>query len=246
MKAKKILLATLLALLTGGASMGQENREEARDRIKRGNERYARAEYEAAIEEYRRVPRGAGDAYAQSLYNVGVCYYELGRTEEAIVMYRSAAAAHAGRYPKALYALGVALEDSRRWPEAKEAYREAVITSSGSYTESQLAVAHYRLGLLALREDDYEGADALFREAIARSGQAFPASHNNLGVALALAGRLEMAEQEFAVALRQSRGAFGEAAHNLKLCRSRLTMWTKAQFASLKVVETITPAIEAN
>jgi tetratricopeptide (TPR) repeat protein len=246
MRSKRLLLAVLLLSLSGITATGQDSHSEARERIRQGNEMYARAEYEVAIREYRRVPEKAGEVYAQSLYNIGVCYYELQRTEEAIKMYRSAVGASRERYPKALYALGVALEDSRRWPEAKEAYREAVITSSGSYTESQLAVAHYRLGLLALREDDYEGADALFREAIARSGQAFPASHNNLGVALALAGRLEMAEQEFAVALRQSRGAFGEAAHNLKLCRSRLTMWTKAQFASLKVVETITPAIEAN
>jgi tetratricopeptide (TPR) repeat protein len=205
---------------------------------------YARAEYEAAIKEYRRVTDKGGEAYAQSLYNIGVCFYELRRTPEAIEMYRSAVEANGGRYPKALYALGVALEDSNRWPEAREAYRQALVASGGDYAEAQLAVAHYRLGLLAIREGDYEGAKTLFREAIARSRRRFPASHNNLGVALALAGHLNMAEQEFELALKQARGAFGEAADNLRLCRAALSGETKTQITSLKVVATIAATIE--
>jgi len=245
MRVKKLLLAVLLMSLSGvtGAT-GQETGSEGRDRIRRGNEMYARAEYEAAIREYRRVPDKAGEVYAQSLYNIGVCYYELRRTREAISMYRSAVEASKGRYPKALYALGVALEDSSQWPEAKAAYRQALVASGGNYRAAQLAVAHYRLGLLAMREGDYEGADTLFREAIARSRRRFPASHNNLGVVLARAGRLSLAEPEFKTALKGTRGAFGEAAHNLKLCRSALAQGTKTQIASLKVVETIAATIE--
>jgi tetratricopeptide (TPR) repeat protein len=205
---------------------------------------YARAEYEAAIREYRRVTDEAGEVYAQSLYNIGVCYYELGRIEEAITIYWSAVEASQGRYPKALYALGVALEDLNRWPEAKEAYRQALAASGGDYREAQLAVAHYRLGLLAMREGDYEGAITFFREAIARSRRQFPASHNNVGVALALTGHLSMAEQEFEVALNQARGDFEEAAHNLRLCRTALSKGTKIQFASLRVVKTIAAPIE--
>jgi len=246
MRAKRLLLAVLLMSLSGGAgATGQESRSEARDRVRRGNEMYARADYEAAIREYRRVPDKSGEVYAQSLYNIGVCYYELSRTREAINMYRSAVeASRSGRYPKALYALGVALEDSHRWPEAKEAYRQALVASGGKYAEAQLAVAHYRLGLLAMREGDYAGADTLFREAIARSRRRFPASHNNLGVALALAGRMSMAEQEFELALKGARGAFKEAADNLRLCRSALASGTKTQFASLKVVATTATPIE--
>lgn len=244
MRAKRLLLTVLLVSLSCVTATGQESRSQARDRVRRGNEMYARAEYEAAIREYRRVPDKSGEVYAQSLYNIGVCYYELRRTREAIIMYRSAVEASRGRYPKALYALGVALEDSSQWPEAKEAYRQALVASGGNYAEAQLAVAHYRLGLLAMREGDYEGADTLFREAIARSRRRFPASHNNLGVALALAGRLSMAEQEFELALKGARGAFGEAAHNLRLCRAALAKGTKTQFASLKVVETIAATIE--
>jgi tetratricopeptide (TPR) repeat protein len=244
MSAKRLLLVVVLLSLSSVAVIGQESRGDARASIRRGNAMYARAEYEAAISEYRRVPDKAGEAYAQSLYNIGVCYYELWRTEEAISMYRSAIAASGGRYAKALYALGVALEDSRRWPEAREAYRQALVVSDGNYREAQLAVAHYRLGLLALREGDYESADALFREAIARSRRQFPASHNNLGVALALAGRLSMAEHEFVAALKGARGDFAEAAYNLRLCRAALEQGTKTQIPSLKVVATIATTIE--
>lgn len=244
MRAMKLLLIVLLLSLSVITATGQGSSSEARDHIRRGNEMYTRAEYKAAIEEYGRIPVNAGEVYAQSLYNIGVCYYELWRTEEAITMYRSAIEASRGRYPKALYALGVALEDSSRWSEAKEAYRQALVASRGNYAEAQLAVAHYRLGLLALRESDYEGASTLFMEAIARSRRPFPESHNNLGVMLAMAGRLSMAEQEFEVALKHARGSFEEAAHNLKLCRAALAKGTKTQFASLKVVASIAPTIE--
>jgi tetratricopeptide (TPR) repeat protein len=244
MRAERFLSAVLLLTLACGAANGQESRASAREHIRRGNEMYAQAEYGAAIREYERVPGSAGEAHAQSLYNIGVCYYELWRTEEAIVMYRRAVEASGGRYPKALYALGVALEDTKRWPEAREAYRQAVAVSGGVYWEAKLAVAHYRLGLLALREGDYAGAETLFRETNARSLREFPASHNNLGVALARAGRLELAEREFEAALRQTRGTLGEAAHNLRLCRAALAKGLKTELASLKVVEKLTAANE--
>ena len=150
MRAEKLLSMVLVLFLSGvTTTTGQESNSKARERIRRGNEMYARAEYEVAIREYRRVPNKAGEVYAQSLYNIGVCYYELRRTGEAIIMYQSAIEASKGRYPKALYALGVALEDSSRLPEAKEAYRQAVSASGGNYREAQLAVGQYRLGLLA-------------------------------------------------------------------------------------------------
>jgi len=107
---KRFLLSVVLLATLAGGVVGQNNLRGARDAVRRGNERYARAEYEAAIEEYRRVHADAGELYAQALYNVGVCYYELWRTDDAIKMYARAAEAMQGRYPKALYALGVALK----------------------------------------------------------------------------------------------------------------------------------------
>lgn len=244
MRAKSLCLTVLLFSLSYVTTTAQGNGSEARASLRRGNEMYARADYDGAIREYRRVSVESGEVYAQSLYNIGVCYYELGRTGAAIEMYRSAIAASGGRYPKALYALGIALEDSSRWAEAKAAYRRALEVSDGNYREAQLAVAQYRLGLLAMRDGDYKSANALFKEAIARSRQPFPASHNNLGVALALAGRLELAQREFDVALKQTRGEFAEATHNLNLCRAALAQGTKTQSASLKLVATIATTVE--
>lgn len=232
---KRLTLALLLLTFSCTIAVAQTSWFSAQEAVRRGNERYARGEYEAAIKEYRQVPQGAATVYAQSLYNMGVCYYELWRTEDAIAMYRRAVEARGGRYPKALYAMGVALETSGRLDEAKEAYRQAIAASDGKYTEARLAVAHYRLGLLKGREGDYDGAAALFKEALARSKDRFPAVHNNLGVMLALAGRVAEAEQEFEIALRQATERFEEAANNLKLCRLLQTQETQAASASLKV-----------
>src|SRR5881628_1265301 len=90
---KTLLEALLLALLLAcGSSIAsaQTISSDSALVIKRGNEKYARAEYVAAIEEYRTIPRDAGKNYSVSLYNIGVCYYELGRTEEAMDFYQRA------------------------------------------------------------------------------------------------------------------------------------------------------------
>ena len=227
-----ILLATFLLTLLGSVALAQTGRALALDAILRGNERYAKAEYERAIEEYRRVPLSAGETYAKSLYNIGVCYYELWSTGEAMVYYKKAVEARKGRYPMALHALGVALMDLKRLSEAKEAFRQSIATSGGKYAPS-----HYMLGLLVMAEGDDEAAATSFKEAIARARDRFPAGHNDLGVALARIGRLPEAKQAFETALRQADGEFEEATYNLKLCRSLLALPAKAQLESLKIVE---------
>ncbi len=221
----KGLFAALLFLTLWGADASAQER--AQEVIARGNELYARGEYRSAIAEYGRVARAEGEAYAQALYNIGVCRFELWQTEEAVGAYRRAIEARGRSYPKASYALGVALEELKRGPEASEAYREAAAKG--------YAPAHYKLGMLAARAGDDEKAAAHFREAIRRSKERFPASHNNLGVMLARAGRLNEAEREFEAALRQSDAPFEEAAQNLKLCRRLLNGQSKEGAAGLKV-----------
>jgi tetratricopeptide (TPR) repeat protein len=231
---KRLMAAGLLLLFSSVISLAQSGADEI---IKRGNAQYERGRYEAAIREYSRVPEGRTQIYAQSLYNTGVCYFELGRTDEAIAFYRRAVEARDGNYPKALYALGVALEVSGKLKESGDAYRRAIDASNGRYTEEGLAVAHYRLAMLAGREGDYERAAGLFREAIARSREKFPAGHNNLGVMLALTGRVTDAEREFEIALRESSSGFDDAAYNLSLCRALIRRETRDAFASLKVAD---------
>src|SRR5215207_5756980 len=160
----RLFPALLFVTLLCGAAAAQESGR-AREIIARGNERYARGEYEAAVEEYGRVTRADGEAYAQALYNIGVCRFELWQTEEAARAYRLAIGARGGRYPKASYALGVALEELRREPEAKEAYEQAAAKG--------YAPAHYKLGMLAARAGDDGRAAGHFGEAIKRSGDKF-------------------------------------------------------------------------
>lgn len=245
MSLKKLLLAILLTTVpaaavtaqTNGEASKGANGEEARSAIRRGNEKYTQANYRAALEEYSRVPENSGEAYAQSLYNIGVCYYELYRTEDAIIFYQRAIAAREGRYPRAWYALGVALEDRGRLKQAKEAFKQSISSSRDGY-----ALAQFKLGVLAAAEGDYSTAAVLFKKAGARSGEHVASSHNNLGVVLAHLGRLTEAEREFEVALKQANGTFDDAAHNLQLCRSMLSTTTKTLVASLKLVET-TPVL---
>ena len=226
MRLMKVLLAALL-LVSGSLALAQTTPSDARDLIRSGNAKYAKAEYESAIVDYQRVEPAAGEVYAQALYNIGVCYYELWRTEDAVAMYRKAIKARGGRYPRASYALGVALEDLKLVADAREAYRRTIAATGEKYA----AAACFKLGVITANEDDSETAAALFKEAIKRWPGSFPASHNNLGAMLARSGRLREAEREFEIALTQARASLPEATHNLALCRSLLTVRAGTQVA---------------
>ena len=108
------LFALLLICFLSTATVCLAN-DDAREAIRRGNSKVAREQYEEAIKEYRRVQETSGELYATARYNIGVCNYELSRSDEAMAEYSAAIEARRGRYPKALYALGVVLEDLKRW-----------------------------------------------------------------------------------------------------------------------------------
>ena len=232
MRPRTILFAILLVTLVVSFASGQSSPAASAESIKRGNAKYSKAEYLAALEEYGRIQPQAGEIYSQALFNIGVCYYELWRTEDAVAMYKKALAARASSYPKAFYALGVALEELERPVEAKEAYRQAVAASPSR----ESGAAHFRLGLLLASEGEYEEAANHFTEAI--TWETSPAGHNNLGVVLALNGRLHEAEREFEAALKQANGIFADATNNLKLCRFLLKTSAKDQLASMSLVAT--------
>jgi tetratricopeptide (TPR) repeat protein len=229
MSKTKFLLAVLLGVSSAVVSAAQIRKVDAKAMLQRGNESFAKTDYETAIREYALVPANAGEIYAQSLYNIGVSYYELWRTTDAIDFYRRALAVHSGRYPRASYALGVALEEQGKLAEASEAYQQSVIDSGG-----QFAPAHYRLGLLIARQGKSPEAAESFRQALKYPGPHVPASHNNLGVMLARLGSLKDAQHQFELALRESNGMFSDAAHNLRLCRSLLTAGSK-ELAAFRV-----------
>ncbi|HKO96011.1 MAG TPA: tetratricopeptide repeat protein [Pyrinomonadaceae bacterium] len=228
---QKALPVIILVGLLSSVAMGQGREGYPNDALRRGNEQYAKANYQLAIEQYRRVPSSAGQNYAKALYNTGVCYYELWKTEDALAYYQRAIEARNGAYPEAQHALGVALKDLGRLREARTALAQSLVSSNGNY-----GPAHYTLGLLAMDQADYEGAALSFRNAIARFKSRFPAAHNNFGVALARMNRLAEAKLEFEIALSQAEGDFVEATKNLELCNSLLALPTRP-IAALKVVE---------
>ncbi len=234
MSQKNFLLAMLFLVSSVPVVTAQTGTSDLAAAIERGNRSFAKEDYEAALREYASVPASEGEIYAQALYNIGVSYYELWRTREAIDSYRGAIRARHGHYPRAWYALGVALENQGQLAQAKEAYRQSIIESIGEYS-----AAHYRLGLLVAADGEYRSAAESFRNALKRPGLHVPASHNNLGVMLARLGSLKDAQHEFEKALSQSGGDFEDAAHNLKLCRSLLTVTGSKQVAAFRVSEVI-------
>ena len=206
MKLKKAIFATIILAATAVTLNAQSA-------LKRGNAFWAQENYKAAIEEYSKVSSRDANAYAHAIYNIGVCHYELWQIEEAIVFYKRAIELKHGNYPRASYALGVALHDQGSLAEAKQAYEQA---------GNNFAPAIYKLGVLEANAGEFRKAAELFRDAASRKGEHVPASHNNLGVMLARLGLLNEAEKSFIVALKQSDNRLGDAAHNLKLCRSLL------------------------
>ena len=204
MKLKNVIFTTII-LASTAVSLN------AQSALKRGNAFWVQENYKAAIEEYRKVSTRDANSYAQAIYNIGVCHYELWQIEEAIIFYKRAVELKHGNYPRASYALGVALEDQGRLAEAKQAYEQA---------RKNFAPAIYKLGMLEVRSGEFKKAADLFRDAAARKGEHVAASHNNLGVMLARLGLLQEAEKSFIVALKESDNRLDDAAHNLKLCRS--------------------------
>ena len=228
MSIRKLFYAVTVSVVLGASVSAQSSRTA----IEGGNKLYAESKYELAIREYRRVGPSNREAYAQAIYNIGVCSYELWRTDEAIAVFKEAIALKHGNYPKASYALGVALEDVQKLAEAKDAYRQSIQASQG-----ELALPIYRLGVLLANEGDTEAAANHFREASKRRGEHTAASHNNLGVMLARLNRLGDAEAEFEIAVRQSTNGFADAEHNLRLCRSlRTTTKNLSESKQLRLV----------
>ncbi len=212
----KTFLATVIIVLAASAPLNAQTTQ-PQATIKRGNALVAQEKYREAIAEYEKVSTRDVDAYAQAIYNIGVCHYELWQTEAAIIFYQRAIELKQGNYPRASYALGIALQDQGQLGEARAAYEQAIRVS-----HREFAAAIYALGLLAARAGEFKQAAELFREAAAREGLHVPASRNNLGVMLANLGLLNEAEKEFAIALKESHGMLDDAARNLNLCRSLL------------------------
>jgi len=214
MVSKFLLLFALLFVASSGPKVVAQS-QGSREFLDSGNALVRQERYGEAIPEYLKVEPNQSDLYSQSLYNIGVCYYELQQTERAISYYGEALAVRKFDYPRAAYALGVALEDLGRTTEARDAFIRASKRPS-----SWLGPALFKLGVIAFTEGQLNSASDLFRRASLSSGAHRAASHNNLGVTLARLGRLSEAEKEFQYALDQATEDYEDAQHNLDLCRA--------------------------
>jgi tetratricopeptide (TPR) repeat protein len=229
MRFTHFLAALLVLAFVTGQVLSKDTKEIAQATIRKGNDLVAEGRYQDALKEYETVTADAGEIYAVALYNIGVCYYELWQTERAIGFYQHAIESRKGGYPRAWYALGIALEDKGSLREAEAAYKQALLTSRDNYP-----LANFRLGLLASSKD-LKTAIEFFRKALRDPGEHHPATHNNLGVMLARMRRLNEAEKEFVIALRQARGDFSDAAYNLDLCRRLLARRSDVAAVALRI-----------
>lgn len=204
----KAWLSAALLLITSLSIVASA--QTPRSHIKNGNKYVAQEQYEKALNEYAKVSSNAGLAYSQALYNMGVCYFELWKTDQAIAYFKSALHSRTQGYSQAAYSLGVALESQEKFDEARMAYGQ--VTSG-----DRKGAALFRLGVLA---SDAKVATEFYRRALEVDGPHVASSHNNLGVMLAQRGLVVEAEKEFEMAVTASAGGLGEAVSNLKLCRA--------------------------
>lgn len=233
----KSVLKSLIFLLAATMPIVAQQSDRPQS-FERGLQLYAQGQYDRAIAEFRESLSGFGPYYGQSLYNIGVCHYELGQRSEAVRWYREAIRAKEN-YVAAFYALGVALDDLGEMAQSREAFARAIELSRAKHAPSL-----FRLGLALHREGDLEAAAVSYKKAIRESGEQMPGCHNNLGVVEAMLGDLNAAEREFEIALSQSKGNFEGAKYNLSLCREMIATSSRSMIARLRV--TSSESVEAN
>jgi len=174
----------------------------------------ALSSYHAALNDAERV-RADNDFLARLHYNLGVCEYQLKRSEKAVDEFHLAIKMKGGNYSRALYALGMAESARENWPEARLAFLESL------RLERTNGEAWYDLGFAYLQEGDFANAEAAFRNSIIYKCIDSAWSHNNVGVFLTFRGEFSSAEKEFETALKLSGGRLVQARSNLEYCRAR-------------------------
>ncbi len=184
-----------------------------------GNNLAQDRQYERAIEKYRAATMFAetervNDSFLTKIhFNIGVCLYQLKRTDEAVAEYTEAIKLSKREYQKAFYALGMAQKDLRNWREAAAALRDAVNIKK---TDGE---AWFDLALIYLEAKDFAAARKAFENAVKYKSANAADAHNNLGVIAALENDWISAEQKFQTALLESNGKSVEAKGNLQFCK---------------------------
>jgi len=210
------IVALLLAILTSVASAQSPL---ARRAFEKGAEAARAGRFEDALTAYMTAAAAeraaeSGSGFRISLqYNIGVCYYRLGRQEEARAALTAAIRLSDGRHQRAFYALGMAESSLRNWPAARAAFRASLELAPKE------GEAWFDLAIVYIGEEKYDLAAHAFTASIENRSVDSALGQNNLGVLMAMRSDYDAAEKAFAAALELSAGKLIEARNNLILCR---------------------------
>lgn len=211
----KTLLIFILLISSSAAVQAQTAKQsfkKATQAARAGNYEQARSLYQKALET---TDSNASQIFLTRIhYNLGVCFFHSNQPAQAVKEYERAIELSNGNYVKAFRALGLAQRELTNWKAAKDALVKAVRVSGERDGD-----AWFDLAMVLIEEKDFAIAADAFRQAIKNKTVAAAASHNNLGVILALDGEFPAAEKQFQIALEKSDGKFREAKNNLDFCR---------------------------
>jgi tetratricopeptide (TPR) repeat protein len=155
---------------------------------------------------------GAADRFFAAVhYDIGATLYKLRRPSEAVDHLDKALRFSKRMNPQAHFVLGLVQFDLGDLEAARTAFRSSIALSQDD------AEAWYHLGYVHLAANDTEAARKAFAKAAKLGAVGSSASRNNLGVLLALDGRLKDAMNEFEKAAMDD--PTGIALVNLEKCR---------------------------
>jgi len=161
-------------------------------------------------------------------YNIGVCFYQLKEAKQAVAAFREAIKLDSN-YEKAFYALGMAQTDLKHWGEAEKAFLQSLTLVDGRNGE-----AWFDLALVLYESQKIDQAIESLNNAIKYRSTTIGASHNNLGVVLALKGDFSAALRELE---RAEKLSFAEAENNLRILRKAIITNDQSLMAKLTFKE---------
>ncbi|MDQ3800405.1 MAG: tetratricopeptide repeat protein [Acidobacteriota bacterium] len=217
MRKLSFLFVIVFALAAAAVNVAAQS---VRQSFEEGTRAAVNAEYERALENYRRAildtenEKTGDDFRARIHFNIGVCLYHLKQNAEAVNEFNRAITLSNRTYQKAFYVLGMAQAKLKNWGKAEAAFREAIRLKKDD------AEAWFDLGLVLLEEEDFRAAEKAFQNSLRHKTIAAADAHNNLGVIYVLRGNFASAEREFEAALIESKGASEVARNNLEFCKS--------------------------
>ena len=168
-----------------------------------GEAYFTKRDCASALPWYAKVPK-THDRYLEALFSVGVCRLTMSQPDQAEEAFATLqtllrnSSTPGVDFPEVLNNLAIAKARQNKFPAAQEDLKRA------SALDPDEDDYPFNLGLIAMRQGDFNGAAALFREASHREPD-IPEDRSLLVAALEKAGKQEEADQERNAALE----AFG-------------------------------------